>query len=180
MAMTARSPRRKRPPLDERSLEEAALRYAGRYATTRAKLAFYLARKVRERGWDGAADPAIERLVGRMAELGYVDDRAFARAKAGSLAGRGYGDRRVAQALRAAGVSDEDGAAARETGEGAALETALRLARRRRIGPYAETRPDRPGREKAIAALLRAGHSIEIARRIVDCPPGHIPEPDSP
>jgi hypothetical protein len=32
------------------------LGYAGRYATTRARLAAYLERKLRERGWSGPAD----------------------------------------------------------------------------------------------------------------------------
>ena len=78
--------RRTPPPLDRRALEDLALRYVARFATTRGKLAEYLARKVRERGWDGpaAADPAA--IADRMAELGYIDDRAFAEARARSLA----------------------------------------------------------------------------------------------
>src|SRR5688572_19053227 len=105
--------KRPRPPLDAEALERLGLAYAGRYATTRAKLAAYLARKVRERGWDGAAEPPIALLVARFAELGYVDDRAFAEARAGALLRRGYGERRVEQALRAAGVGEEDGGPAR-------------------------------------------------------------------
>ena len=44
-----------RPPLDQEGLERLALFYAGRYATTRAKLRTYLKRKVAERGWSGSA-----------------------------------------------------------------------------------------------------------------------------
>src|SRR5688572_30188546 len=108
MAM-GRGERRTAPPLDEGSLERLALRYAERYATSRAKLARYLLRKTRERGWRGATDaPPIEAIVARMAGLGYVDDSAFATARAATLTRRGLGARRVAADLKAAGIGEED------------------------------------------------------------------------
>ena len=74
--------RKVKPPLDKAGLEQTALFYAGRYATSRARLKAYLLRKLRERGWDGAEPPPLEALVERLAGLGYVDDRAFAAARA--------------------------------------------------------------------------------------------------
>ncbi len=59
-----------------------------------------------------------------------------------------------------------------------AYDAALRYAERKRLGPYASEPPDRKGREKAIGALLRAGHPLDLARRLVDSPPGQVPEPD--
>src|SRR5678816_4043514 len=107
------SPQRKpRPPLDAAKLNELALAYVGRFATTRAKLKTYLARKVRERGWDGGSAIDLEALAERFAEQGYVDDAAYALSKSRSLTGRGYGLRRVDQSLRMAGVEDEDAAPA--------------------------------------------------------------------
>ena len=56
-------------PLDAAALDQLALRYVERFATTRGKLADYLRRKVRERGWQGApVDPAS--VAERMAALG--------------------------------------------------------------------------------------------------------------
>jgi regulatory protein len=179
MAMSHDHGRRVKPPLDAAALEQAALFYAGRYATTRAKLALYLGRKVRERGWAEAHAPPIEALVERMAALGYVDDRAFATAKAGALTRRGYGARRVGEALRAAGIGEEDGAEAREVAEEGAWDAALRYAERRKIGPFSTMEADRPAREKAYAAMLRAGHPSQLARRIVAARPGEIPLADS-
>src|SRR6476620_10028626 len=106
--------RRALPPLDEGRLNELALRYVGRFATTRAKLRTYLARKVRERGWDGPRDPDFVAIAERFADQGYVDDSSFALAKSQSLTVRGYGKRRVIEALKAAGVEDEESAAARD------------------------------------------------------------------
>ena len=54
-----------RPPLDRKGLEELALRYVGKYATTRAKLTSYLARKLRERGWSHSAEPDLEAIANR-------------------------------------------------------------------------------------------------------------------
>ena len=71
---SARTPRRAPPPLDAAALERLALRYVERFATSRGKLADYLARKVRERGWDGVpVDP--REVAQRMADGGAVLDR---------------------------------------------------------------------------------------------------------
>jgi regulatory protein len=178
MAMTRRQTIRERPPFDRATLEEAALGYASRFATTRFKLTAYLARKVRERGWAGEGAPPFDQLVERMAELGYVDDRAFASMRAASLSRRGYGERRIGQSLRAAGIDEEDTVDARAEARRGGWAAALRYAERRRIGPFAAVEPDRGGREKALASMLRAGHPMDLARRLVAARPGEVPEPD--
>lgn len=165
--------RRVLPPLDPARLNEMALRYVSRFATTRAKLAEYLRRKLRERGWiEEGVTPDLAPLVEKLADLGYVDDAAFARAKGGSLRARGLGRGRLTQALRIAGVSEDDGAEATAAANDGAAAAALHFARRRRIGPYAAQRPDRAGREKWIAAMLRGGHPLALAKRLVDAAPG--------
>lgn len=169
-----------RPPLDPEGLERLGLFYAGRYATTRAKLALYLRRKLRERGWDGAGEPPVDRLVERFAELGYVDDRSFASARTASLLRRGYGERRVAEALRGAGIAEEDRAGAGDISAEEALAAAHRFARRRRLGPYAATVPDRAARDRAAAAMLRAGHRLDLVRQVLAAGPDDLPEPDVP
>ena len=76
------------------------------------------------------------------------------------------------QALRAAGIDETDGEAARELAAEQALDAAIRFARRRRIGQFAPETPDRKGRERALAAMIRAGHGFDLARAIVDALPG--------
>jgi regulatory protein len=178
--MRPRPDKRPRPPLDAEALERLGLFYAGRYATTRAKLAAYLCRKLRERGWSGDGAPPVERLVERFVALGYVDDRAFASARAAALLRGGYGERRVKDALRSAGVAAEDAADARQYAQEEALAAAHLFARRRRLGPYAGTPPDREARRKAAAAMLRAGHRIELIRKVLGTSGGDLPEPDVP
>lgn len=175
--MTSRYTRRPRPALDQEALERLALAYVGRYATTRSKLRSYLRRKLQERGWDGEGSAPVEQLIERFAVLGYVDDAAFASARAASLQRRGYGERRVAQALAAAGVGEDEAQAARELARESAMEAALRFARRKRIGPFAESKSGLEARQKAFAAMVRAGHPIEIVRQVVDAEPGEMPQP---
>jgi len=170
------APRRPPPPLDAAALERLALRYVERFATSRGKLAQYLSRKIRERGWDGPpADPHA--VAQRMADAGYVDDRGFAEMKGAALARRGYGARRVADTLRAAGLDEDHRAAAVAAARDGALDSALKLARRKRIGPFAATPADPRLRERQLAALLRAGHDMATARLVVDCAPGELPAP---
>lgn len=164
-----RRPRRQPKPLDAARLDELALTYVARFATSAARLERYLKRKLRERGWEGEREPDLPALVGRYVELGYVDDEAFARARSGSLLRRGYGPRRVREALGEAGIAE----AIREEvrpGETAERRAALALARKRGFGPFGREPVDRERRQKQIAAMLRAGHPLDSAREMVDAP----------
>jgi regulatory protein len=172
-AMSGPRARRALPPLDEKRLRELALRYVGRFATTRAKLRAYLTRKVRERGWDGERAPDIERIADLFAEQGFIDDAGYALGKSRSLAGRGYGRRRVVLALHVAGIDRQDGEAALDHADREAVASALRFAEKRRIGPFAAAMPaDSRARGKLLAAMLRAGHSPGLSRAILALPPG--------
>ncbi|MFM9978858.1 MAG: RecX family transcriptional regulator [Sphingomonadaceae bacterium] len=166
-----------RPPLDLPALEGLALRYVGRYATTEAKLARYLQRKIVERGWGDEDAADIAALVARFAAAGYVDDRAFAEGRAGALARRGYGGRRIGAALAAAGVDRAIGEALRPCPD-AAYRAAETYARRRRFGPFAVTRATPEVARRQIAAMIRAGHDFGLARAFVLSLPGVIPMRD--
>lgn len=162
--------REKRPPqpITAARLEELALAYVARFATSGARLEDYLRRKLRERGWEGEGEPEPASIARRFAELGYIDDEAYARAKSGSLLRRGYGAGRVRQALGAAGIA-EDIQAEVAAGEGERRRAALALAKKRGFGPFARGEPvDRAGREKQLAAMLRAGHALDFAREMVN------------
>jgi len=183
VAMPGHDPRRRerRPPkpLDPVRLEELALAYVARFATSAGKLSAYLNRKLRERGWAGEAEADPAAIVSRYVELGYIDDAGFARAKAGSLRRRGYGERRVAQALVAAGIAEAE----REEARGLLREqreAALTMARKRGFGPFTRAAADpddaRRLREKQLAAMLRAGHPLEMARVLVDAPSIEVAE----
>jgi regulatory protein len=162
-----------RPPLDQARLNELALAYVGRFATTRAKLRIYLNRKLHERGWTGPGAADVEALAERFAERGYVDDQAYAMSKSRSLTSRGYGLRRVEHSLRAAGVEEADAGAARDHAREDQVDAALRFAERRRLGPFSSQPADRQARERALATMIRAGHHFALSRKILALPPGN-------
>jgi len=158
---------RSKKPLDAASFEEMALAYVARFATSAVKLERYLQRKLHERGWQGENEPDVAAMVSRYVEKGYVDDAVYARARANDLLRRGYGGRRVKQALGQAGIGEHvaDEVAPEEY---AARTAALHLARKRGFGPFAASPPDREKREKQIAAMLRAGHSFDHVLAVLD------------
>ena len=160
------------PSLDLAALNALAIAYVGKYATTQARLRTYLVRKVTERGWEGEEQAPFDAIVARCAELGYVDDAGFAAARGAALLRRGFGERRIAQALRAVGIDAETAAPAREAARENALDAALAFARRKRIGPFATDPAEPDKRRRNLAALLRAGHAPDIARRIAYAEPG--------
>jgi regulatory protein len=166
-------------PLNSETLRALALHYAGRYATTRGKLTTYLNRKIRERGWDDEASPELETLIAGFAELGYVNDAGFAEARSRAFVRRGYGTRRLAQDLNAAGITENDSADAMNEAQDGAWTAAENFARRKRIGPFGASIASPELKQKQLQAFLRAGHGWELARRFVQGEPGKtMEEPD--
>ncbi len=155
-----------RPPLDQAGLERLALHYVARYATTSAKLRDYLQRKCRERETVGSTDVAA--LVAKIVEMQFVDDAAFATSRAASLARKGYGARRIGLALRQAGIDADTANEVLTAAPLSGVESAQRYAQRRRLGPYSGLTPSKESRQRAIAALLRAGHSFDDAREALN------------
>lgn len=167
-------------------MQELALRYVSRYATTRHKLKSYLFRKLRERGWssDGSdiaeqpVEQVIDALVERFVELGYIDDALFAKNQASALINRGYGKRRVAQALYQAGIKEGDDHQALDLSDAKQWEAARTYARKKSIGPFASQAADQDKCRKQLQAFLRAGHGFDIASRFVFAKPGEEVEED--
>ena len=153
-------------PLDAAKLSELALTYVARYATTRHKLFVYLRRKLKERGWDGEGPPDIEAIADRLVELQYIDDAAFARSKANSLKRRGFGSHRISTGLRASGIEAELARSVSQSDAEEALALAALHARKKRIGPFAETQGDEKTRARWFGSFLRAGHRGDQARII--------------
>ncbi len=164
--------RRGAKPLDRTRLEELAVAYVARFATSAGKLQAYLKRKLRERGFVEGEDPDVAGLVERFVARGYVDDEAYGRAKAADLTARGYGARRVEANLRAAGIAD-DMRGLLAPGEAEKRQAALVLARKRGFGPFARPHDLGPDerhklKQKRLAAMVRAGHDFEHARRVIE------------
>ena len=174
---------------DRAELRAAALSYLARYASTQGALTRVLdkrietwARKAGSRYEIGEQDRATvaaavtaakalaREVVATMAQAGAVDDAAYAETRANSLRRAGRSHRAVAAALGAKGVDRETVRNVLENesvgGQAAELTAAIRLARKRRIGPFrAGEAPDPAGQNKELAILARAGFAQPTARQ---------------
>ena len=178
-ARGARQPRKVTPTY----LENAALHYLQRFASSSANLRRVLLRKVRRSAEAHGTDPNegvawVDTLIDRYRRAGLLDDAAYASAKAASLARRGTSPRGIRQKLAAKGVEGElIDESIGELGENADLRAAVNFARRRRIGPFRAApvgarkvaATAAAASEKDLAAFGRAGFSYDIARRVLGC-----------
>jgi regulatory protein len=173
----ARHRRRHRPkPLTPSYLENAALHYLERFSSSSANLKRVLMRKVMRAAAAGTADMTegerlVDALIARYVAAGLVDDKAYAAQRAaslrrqgnsrfairGKLALKGVGRALIESAL---GELDEDDA----QGE---IAAACALVRRRRLGPFRPAAARKDAWQKDLAALARAGFSLDVARRVL-------------
>lgn len=157
-------------------LENAALHYLERFSSSSANLRRVLMRKV-DRSlahWGGerpAAADQVEAVIAKLTRLGYVDDAAYAEMKTRALHRQGKAGRVIRATLAAKGVGADMAAAAwtdlaEETVE-PDLAAAIRLARKRRLGPF--RMQDRAEmRQKDLAALARAGFDFDTCRKVIE------------
>ena len=159
-------------------LERAALHYLERYASSSENLRRVLMRRVersaRTHGTDheeGAA--AVDEIVRKFKEWGYLNDRAYAEMRVGGLHRRGTSRRAIRHRLALKGVPEDDIEAALEALASEIVDpdrrAAIAYARRRRIGPWRRDDRDRDRfRDRDLAALGRQGFSFDVALWIVD------------
>ncbi len=163
-------------PLDSELLRGLSLHYVGRFAVTERKLKDYLNRKIRERGWEGGVAPPSELvsdLARDMVRIGVINDSSVANMVVGQAHRKGFGERRARQMLYVKGVGTADSNQALHEEQDTPMVLALRFAEKRGLGPFRrngkpldpKTMPKIINRE--VSALVRAGHSISLAARIV-------------
>lgn len=146
-------------------LRTAAFAYIGRYATTAANLRRVLERKVRriEGVSVEAAVPLIDDVIGFCTANGLVDDAAFAAMKIATGRAKGLSRAKLRATLAQKGVPAD--LAAAELPDADDVGGALRLARRKRLGPW-RTRSLDNAETKDAASLARSGYPPSIAWRV--------------
>jgi regulatory protein len=151
---------------------QRALHYLERYAAPRAGVQAVLQRSVRRAQRRGEEIPAqtgqwITAALDKLEQAGYLNDKTFAEAKLVSLRRAGASTQKIRQKLAVKGVERDVVAAVLEQDESNDRVAAVAFARRRRLGPFADARKRAELKDKHIAAMARAGFSLDLARRIV-------------
>lgn len=174
--------REKKPPkkITADYLHNAGLYYLQRFAASTGRFQRVMTRKI-DRSCHYHSDQdreaclaMLDKLVVRFVESGLLNDDIYARGLALSLRRRGYSTRMISSKMGERGVgSDAIAQALAELNEGEQnhdpdLEAGLRLARRRRIGPYGPAGAEIEN--KHIAAFARAGFSYEMTQKILAMP----------
>ncbi len=182
------SPAKKKRAVSVEGLTRSAYRYLEKFSSTEAQVFKVLCRRI-DRVMTREADPealAEARAVAaevaqKCRELGLVNDRLYASARARRLLARGKPVRTIQADLRHKGVGEADREAAlmdlREETGGADpdVQAAMTYARKRRFGPYRTARISRETdealkhrRHKEYAAMARAGFSYDLCRQALE------------
>ena len=169
-------------------LENKALHYLGRYASSEANLRQILKRFAMKKCQPADSDDTtaftqileseINALISRYRALGYVDDRGFALGRARAMRARGVSTRRIIQTLKAKGVdaataaeimADDDIAHADAETLSAETAAARTYAQRRRLGQYASpTSQAKPNwQNRHLASMMRAGFNYATAKSVL-------------
>jgi regulatory protein len=166
--------RREKRALTATALENAALYYLGRFATSSANLRRVLLRKV-ARAAEQEGDPKagarlVDELIARYLRSGLLDDRAYAAQAAASLARRGRSRFSIGGRLAQKGVASDlvkEALKGLDDGGSSEIAAACALVRRRRLGPYRSPAARSEWRHKDLATLARAGFGLGLARRVL-------------
>ncbi len=154
------------------SLYNSAVHYLERYAASRAGVKAVLQRNLQRRARRGEEIPPdaprwIEQTLEKLEKLGFLNDTAFAETKLVALRRAGASTRTIKMKLAQKGIGAATLAQVLEGDESNDEQAALAYARRRRLGPFADPRTRAEKRDKHIAAMLRAGFSLTLARTVV-------------
>jgi len=169
-----------KPPrkITPQRLANIALNHLDRYASSAENLRRVLERRVfkaarfhedmdvsEAKGW-------IDALIKRYVESGLLNDFTYAETRARSLMERGSSTRLIRMKLMEKGLDETciDAAlkALRVDAPDPELFAAIKLARRRRFGPWCDPAKRLELHDKHLAALARSGFSYDMATRIVD------------
>lgn len=171
------------------SLHEAALSYLARGAASADSVVKTLqrrignwARRATRAGRDAetvahdaaAARELIAEIVGRLGEVGLVNDAVFAETRAKRMSSAGRSRRAISAHLAHKGIDATTVREAVPHDATAELAAALAFARKRRIGPFAreaevvESRDaKRAAEKKALGAMARAGFDFGVCERVL-------------
>lgn len=171
------------------SLHEAALSYLARGAASADSVAKTLtrrignwARRATRAGRDAeavvqdaaAARERIAEIVGRLGEVGLVNDAVFAETRAKRMSSAGRSRRAISAHLAQKGIAAETVREALPHDATAELAAAVAFARKRRLGPFARDSEEGESRDakraadmKALGAMARAGFDFSVCDRVL-------------
>ena len=156
-------------------LKNIALYYLKRFETSRANLRSVLRRRVDgyafvDKEFNRAeAYEWVENLLDEFERCKYVDDVRFAEIRVRGYLSAGKSPRYIAGKLKEKGIDEATTARLLAEQEFDPYDSALRLAKKKKIGPFCEDEAKhRERRAKDLAVLVRAGFDYDIAIKVLE------------
>lgn len=164
--------KKKKKPTKER-LKNIGLYYLQRFDSSVENLKTVLKKRVDGYAYENKdydrqeAYVWIDEIASSFEDVGYVNDRRYAEFKVKSYLSAGKSGRYIAQKLKQKGIEEEAVAEILNDEEYDAFEVALKLALKKKIGPYrVDNRQE--FRQKDMAYLVRAGFDYDIVQRVCE------------
>ena len=155
-------------------LKNIALYYLKRFESSVANLRSVLQRRVNDYAYQnkefdrGEAYQWIEDILADFQRYGYLNDRRYAEIKIKDYMSAGKSVRYIKGKMREKGIDEEILSALLEDQEYDEFEAALKLAKKKHIGPFRTDEEARfENRRKDMGTLVRAGFSYDVVRRVV-------------
>ena len=155
-------------------LKNIALYYLKRFESSVAILRSVLQRRVNDYAYQnkefdrGEAYQWIEDILADFQRYGYLNDRRYAEIKIKDYMSAGKSVRYIKGKMREKGIDEEILSALLEDQEYDEFEAALKLAKKKHIGPFRTDEEARfENRQKDMGTLVRAGFSYDVVRRVV-------------
>ncbi len=168
---------KKRPPKipTKARLRNIALYYLERFETSKDNLRSVLKRRINKYAfYDKEYNPNqayiwADEIVEECSKKNFVNDERFAEYKINSYLRAGKPKRYIEQKLKQKGIEDKVITDFFEETEYNELEIALNFARKKKIGPFRESKETQQETyQKDLASLVRAGFSFDIAKDVLD------------
>ena len=110
----------------------------------------------------------VEEVLSEFERLHYLDDSRYAEIKVRSYLNSGKPARYIETKLKAKGINAAEIAKILAELEYNPLEMALKLAKRKKIGPYRAAESRREFRQKDMATLVRAGFDYDVVCEVLN------------
>lgn len=175
----SRKPTRRKPQkkITQQRLKNIGLYYLKRFESSVENLRTVLHRRIdayaRENPeWNKhEAYEWAETVLAEFERLHYLDDQRFTAIKVRGYLNAGKPARYIQNKLRAKGINEAQIKAVLDEEEYNPLEMALKLAKRKKIGPYRPEEMRREYRQKDMGTLVRAGFDYDTVCEVLDYAP---------
>ena len=158
------------------NLKDLAYSYLEKYSPSKQQLKVYLLKKylTKIKGTKSKKEVTsiIDQIVSNLEKNKYLNDEMYADSKARMFLRRGYSLNKINQSLRNKGIQDEYVKKSIDKIKENEIEpdfvSALKLCKRRRIGPLRPESNRELFYKKDMGILARGGFSFDLSKRVLD------------